>query len=70
MRWKANRCPLCSREFQVTPSDDVLIPACGCYDAAPEGEYPCEDCGIAHVYACQGMGEPPTRRVVVFVEPA
>jgi hypothetical protein len=52
LRWKQNTCPICERTFQVTPKDDYFIPACGCFDDAAPGHYPCFHCGLAHVDAC------------------
>lgn len=67
-RWQENTCPICERTFTVTPSDDYLIPACGCYDNAEPGHLPCESCGITHVYACLDKGKPPERRFVAITE--
>jgi hypothetical protein len=52
LRWKQNTCPICGRTFQVTPTDDYFIPACGCYADADPGHFPCEECGLSHIYAC------------------
>ena len=68
MRWKQNTCPICERTFQVTPYDDIFIPACGCYDDAEGGHYPCEACGLPHVYACLDKGEAPERRFVAITD--
>lgn len=67
MRWQENTCPICDRTFKVTPSDDYFIPACGCYDDAEAGHYPCEPCGMTHVYACLDNAKPPTRRATMIV---
>lgn len=53
--WKINTCPVCFRSFVVTPLDDVFWPACGCYDDAPAGEIPCEECGLRHAARCPHM---------------
>jgi hypothetical protein len=66
-RWQQNTCPICERTFTVTPSDDYFIPACGCYDDAEPGHYPCESCGIPHVYACMDKGSMPERRFTAIV---
>lgn len=67
LRWTQNTCPICGRTFKITPQDDILVPACGCYDTAPDGELPCEPCGISHVYSHTGE-EPPERRLVGVVD--
>lgn len=67
LRWRDNTCPICNRTFRVTPSDDTFIPACGCYDDAEPGHYPCEECGLAHVYSHEGK-EPPSKRFVVITD--
>lgn len=64
MRWKQNTCPICHRQFRVTPLDDIFVPACGCYNDAPEGAFPCEDCGLAHYYAHEN--KPPPRKFVAI----
>ena len=49
-------CPICNREWLVTPGDDCLMPACGCYglDATVGNpNRPCEECGTAHAMMCQ-----------------
>ena len=68
MRWKENTCPICERTFTVTPSDDYLVPGCGCFDEVEAGHYPCESCGLKHYYACLDKGDPPTRRLTAIVE--
>lgn len=48
-------CPICSREWTVTPLDDCLLPICGCYgsDTSADNPYrPCQDCGIKHAETC------------------
>lgn len=65
MRWKENTCPICDRTFTVAPADDYLIPACGCFNDAEPGHYPCELCGIKHFYEHKG-GEAPTKRIVAI----
>lgn len=51
-RYQMNTCPICEREHQVTPFDDVCIPACGCYDEPEDGAWPCESCGLNHAIKC------------------
>ncbi len=65
LRWKQNTCPICERTFQVTPKDDYFIPACGCYDDAAPGHYPCFECGLAHIDAC--LDKSMLRRLSSFV---
>lgn len=67
-RWQMNTCPICEREHQVTPLDDVCIPACGCYDDAEAGAWPCETCGLNHANKCprrEGYREGDETKVVV-----
>src|SRR5262249_43831460 len=48
-------CPVCKRHWVVTPSDDCLLPACGCFgsDTSPANPTrPCESCGMAHAFNC------------------
>lgn len=51
-------CPICSRTFLVTPRDDCMMPACGCYGptcSAMDREKKdrlCEACGVAHAMKC------------------
>lgn len=67
IRWQQNTCPICGRTFRVTPTDDVFIPACGCYTDADAGHYPCESCGLKHYYAHEGK-EAPERRFVAITD--
>lgn len=49
-------CPVCSRHWLVTPADDCLLPACGCFGHDPShGDRPCEACGLAHALTCEYM---------------
>lgn len=51
----ASTCPICQREWTVTPWDDCLVPACGCYGddtSAANPARPCEPCGMNHAWAC------------------
>jgi hypothetical protein len=42
-------CPICKRQWTVTPADDCILPECGCYGHEPAlGDRPCEACGTAH----------------------
>lgn len=53
-----NVCPVCKREFMVTPQDDVFVPACGCFGVeVTVGALPCEDCGMAHARSCPNIRE-------------
>jgi hypothetical protein len=48
-------CPICGKEWIVTPFDDCFLPACGCYgkDTGPGNPArPCESCGMAHALTC------------------
>lgn len=65
--WKDNTCPICERTFKVTPTDDVFIPVCGCYDDAEPGHLPCEECGLKHIYAHDNR-EPPARRFTAIID--
>jgi hypothetical protein len=47
-----NTCPLCARQFVPSVFDDYMVPACGCFDEAEAGAYPCENCGINHAWNC------------------
>lgn len=49
-------CPICSRTWTVTPWDDYLIPACGCYGDDPRNA-PCESCGLRHAWNCDKRAE-------------
>lgn len=49
-------CPVCARSWTVTPLDDCLMPACGCYghDASHRNPArPCHTCGLAHALGCE-----------------
>ena len=51
-------CPICGRYWLVTPEDDCLQPACGCYgyDTNEENKYRvCHKCGIKHAMNCNKM---------------
>jgi hypothetical protein len=48
-------CPMCGRNWLVTPAADCLVPACGCYgdDTGPTNpRRPCHPCGLNHALAC------------------
>lgn len=50
----ASTCPICGRSWTVTPWDDCLLPACGCYghDVGPGNpNRPCNRCGLRHALA-------------------
>lgn len=54
-------CPICQRTWLVTPKDDCLMPACGCFGfdtSASNPSRPCETCGLTHQYAHEGKGPP------------
>jgi hypothetical protein len=45
-------CPICNRHWLVTPNDDCLLPACGCFGgdtSAANPARPCEACGLKHM---------------------
>ena len=49
-------CPICFHTWTVTPLDDCLVPACGCFgdDVSPANPYrPCWQCGVEHVDTCE-----------------
>jgi hypothetical protein len=49
-----SKCPICGREWLVTPMDDCMLPACGCYgsDTGPDNpNRPCHRCGTIHAFA-------------------
>lgn len=53
-------CPLCLREWLVTPWSDCMLPACGCFGSdtsAANPSRPCEPCGITHAWTCPHMPE-------------
>jgi len=54
--WKLSagysECPICGKFWLVTPQNDCMMPACGCFgkdfsEANPAR--PCEDCGKKHM---------------------
>lgn len=48
-------CPICEREWLVTPFDDCMVPACGCYGndtSAANPARPCDTCGTRHAWSC------------------
>jgi hypothetical protein len=50
-----SKCPICQREWLVIPSDDCLMPSCGCFGSDSSRENfnrPCQACGIAHWETC------------------
>ena len=50
-----SKCPICEREWLVTPFDDCMIPACGCYGddvGATNPARPCDECGTRHAWSC------------------
>ena len=49
-------CPICRKTWLVTPREDCLLPACGCYGNDTEAtnqSRPCENCGMAHAFSCR-----------------
>ena len=49
-------CPDCGKHWLVTPRNDCMMPACGCYgfDATEANPTrPCETCGIRHAWTCE-----------------
>jgi hypothetical protein len=49
-------CPICKKEWLVTPSEDCMVPACGCFGndaSAANPNRPCEPCGIKHAWTCK-----------------
>lgn len=64
-------CPICKREWLVTPFDDCMVPACGCYGtdtSAANPHRPCDDCGTSHAWACSKI-EGHERRVAATLQP-
>lgn len=60
-----SECPVCGREWLVTPYDDCLMPSCGCYGRETGPENPkrlCSNCGMKHGWnmpescACVAVG--------------
>lgn len=48
-------CPVCGKTWLVTPSQDCMLPSCGCfgYDTSEANKYrPCEPCGLRHALEC------------------
>ena len=48
-------CPVCSRTWTVTPLDDCMLPACGCFGDDTTADNPhriCHSCGLGHVLRC------------------
>ena len=44
-------CPVCERSWLVTPANDCLLPACGCFGSDTSEKNPrrpCEACGLKH----------------------
>lgn len=66
-------CPLCHRTFWVTPRDDCLVPACGCYGtrgSATDGanhERPCFRCGLDHGARCKKTTEKTAKTAETFL---
>jgi hypothetical protein len=55
-----SRCPMCGLRWWVTPANDCLLPACGCYGnvTGPENpERPCHRCGLTHAVRCKQKAE-------------
>jgi hypothetical protein len=51
--------PVCGKEWLVTPFQDCMLPACGCYgdDVSEKNpSRPCERCGFHHAVTCPKMG--------------
>jgi hypothetical protein len=51
-------CPICGRQWHVSPVDDCMVPACGCFghDVFATNPYrPCEYCGVTHARECEKM---------------
>lgn len=54
-----SKCPVCGREWLVTPLDDCMLPACGCFGQDVSENNPsriCESCGMTHAFTCAKMG--------------
>lgn len=52
-------CPLCQRHWLVTPHEDCMLPACGCFGfdySADNPSRPCTNCGIRHAWTCEKRG--------------
>jgi hypothetical protein len=48
-------CPTCDRTWTVTPSDDCMVPACGCFGSDTSADNltrPCDSCGTRHAWTC------------------
>ena len=53
-----SKCPVCKREWLVTPLDDCMLPACGCYGHDTSENNPnriCHSCGMNHTKTCLKM---------------
>jgi hypothetical protein len=51
-------CPVCDKVWLVTPHDDCMMPACGCFgrDTSFMNYWRvCENCGIDHAMKCDKM---------------
>lgn len=54
-----SNCPICGRQWRVTPTDDCLMPECGCFGedvTAKNPHRPCERCGIEHAVTAHRKG--------------
>ena len=54
-------CPICGKEWLVTPMEDCMLPSCGCFGSDTSRTNlgrPCEPCGILHFYTCERVSEP------------
>jgi len=53
-----SRCPMCGRKWIVTPTDDCLLPACGCFGhdtSELNPNRPCNSCGLNHAFSCEKL---------------
>ena len=51
-----SKCPVCGKEWLVTPGNDCLLPACGCFGSDTSAANPnriCEPCGMHHFANCK-----------------
>ena len=49
-------CPVCKKEWIVTPVEDCCLPVCGCFGSdtsASNPNRPCQNCGITHALKCE-----------------
>jgi len=56
-----SKCPVCEREWLVTPFDDCMLPACGCFGTDTSSGNPnriCHNCGMAHARTCNIESNP------------